>query len=104
MDDTDGSSFEDVIALPRPTKDDRMSARRERVDIFHELTQPSGSHSHEIFVPCELQADVNCGDPGYIRNHKDAQYFASYSTIRHHFRQLDRCRAGQTFPQSPDET
>src|ERR1700688_2884831 len=104
MDDTDGSSFEDVIALPRPTKDDRMSARRERVDIFHELTQPSGSHSREIVAPCELQADVNCGDPGYIRNHKDAQYFASYSTIRHHFGQLDRCRAGQTFPQSPDET
>ena len=70
MDDTDGSSFEDVIALPRPTKDDRMSARRERVDIFHELTQPSGSHWHEIVAPCELQADVNCGDPGYIRNQR----------------------------------
>jgi hypothetical protein len=37
MDDTHRSIAEDVIALPRPTKDDRMSARRERVDMIHEL-------------------------------------------------------------------
>jgi hypothetical protein len=38
MDDTHRSIAEDVIALPRPTKDDRMSARRERVDMIHELS------------------------------------------------------------------
>ena len=78
-----------------------MSTRRERVDILPNLPV---AIRNEIVAHCELQGNVNCGDPGYIRNHKDAQYFASYSTNRHHVRQLDRCRAGQTFPQSPDET
>jgi hypothetical protein len=80
MHDADRSSSGDVIALPRPTKDDGMSARRERVDIFHELTQPSGSHSHEIVAPCELQADVNCGDPGYTRNHNPTSRIRSWKS------------------------
>ena len=77
--------------------------RRPSTSTMNLPNLPAGIRTKSLPL-ANLQADVNCGDPGYIRNHKDAQYCASYSTIRHHVRQLDRCRAGQPFSQSPDET
>jgi hypothetical protein len=68
MDNTHRPTSEDVIALQRPVKDDRMSAGRERVDMIHKNTQPFGSHSHEILA-FENDGRMSMATIlGYIRN------------------------------------